>query len=104
MTFEEQLELAYAESHCAFSYEKALQVFCYYFYTFEQYSRRKHPRLSTAKLTELLDRIDGDGLFTAEDYPVMIEAYFNTKFNCDRNICHFFSGQIRELRFYEKCY
>lgn len=35
----------------------------------------------------------------------MIDAYFETEFyDCNYRINHFFSGQIRELRFYEEIY
>ena len=40
-----------------------------------------------------------------EDYPVLIDKYFATRYRgCDRNINHFFSGRIRELKFYEELY
>ena len=38
-------------------------------------------------------------------YEPMIDQHFQTRYrNCDYNINHFFSGRIRELRFYETCY
>lgn len=38
-------------------------------------------------------------------YYAMIDQHFATKYkNCDYNINHFFSGKVRELRFYESCY
>lgn len=38
-------------------------------------------------------------------YEDMIDKHFRTQYrNCDYNINHFFSGRIRELRFYETCY
>ena len=38
-------------------------------------------------------------------YEDMIDRHFRTRYrNCDYNINHFFSGRIRELRFYETCY
>ena len=40
-----------------------------------------------------------------ESYPPMIDQHFQTRYRrCDYNINHFFSGRIRELRFYETCY
>lgn len=61
--------------------------------------------MRTSKLIELLNNIDGGGLFEPTDYPYLIEAYFKTSFkDCDYNICHFFSGRIRELRFFETLY
>lgn len=105
MNFEDQFHLAYSDSACKFGYSEALQVFQCYFAFYELHTHRAHPRIRTAKIIEMLNDIDGDGLFEAENYPAMIEAYFCTRFkNCDRNVCHFFSGKIRELRFYERCY
>ena len=38
-------------------------------------------------------------------YIAMIDRHFATKYrHCDYNINHFFSGRIRELRFYEELY
>ena len=46
-----------------------------------------------------------DGLIEPFNYKEMIDNYFYTHYpNCDRNICHFFSGKIRELKFYETSY
>uniref|UniRef100_UPI003FEF0A49 hypothetical protein n=1 Tax=Gemmiger formicilis TaxID=745368 RepID=UPI003FEF0A49 len=40
--------------------------------------------------------------FVPADYPAMIATHFRTRYrNCDYNICHFFSGSIRYLRFCE---
>ncbi len=102
--YKEQLKAAYRESTCLFSFEEALSVFNCYFEKYREAMRREHPRLRTSKLIDILNGIDGDGMFSAENYKLMIEQYFDTKFgNCDRNICHFFSGKIRELRRYETC-
>ena len=52
----------------------------------------------TDKLNSTMD-IDPDC------YEDMIDKHFRTRYrNCDYNINHFFSGRIRELRFYETCY
>lgn len=37
-----------------------------------------------------------------EDYPEMIDAYFNAGLHTDYNINHFFSGMVREMRLYER--
>lgn len=102
--FERQLKSAYFKAHCAFSFDECLEIFTLYFDYYHQYLGREHPPLRTSKLIELLDDMDGDGQFDVEDYPPMIEAYFNSPLQCDFNVIHFFSGNIRELRFYEACY
>lgn len=102
--FQRQLTKAYKQSHCTFSLQEAADVFEIYFECYKLYMGREHPHLRTSKLTELLNGIDDNGLFEAEDYNYLIPQYFKTRFDCDRNICHFFGGNIRELRFYETCY
>lgn len=102
--FERQLKSAYFKAQCAFSLKECFDIFKFYFECYKLYMGREHPHLRTSKLIELLNDLDGDGLFTSEDYPYLIEQYFVTPFNCDRNIIHFFSGDIRTLRFYETCY
>lgn len=100
--FENKLEKAYASSDCPFSYEEVLYVFRHYFERYKQFWGIDHPPIKTDKLVSLLNDMSGGGLFTTEDYPPMIDRYFETKFkNCDRSIIHFFSGKIRELRYYE---
>lgn len=103
--FERQLHKAYNESNCQFSFDECFTVFKMFFETYKSYTGHDHPPLRTLRLIELLNSIDNDGLFDAECYPILIESYFSTYFpNSDRNVCHFFSGKVRELRFYESCY
>lgn len=102
--FQRQLIKAYKQSHCTFSLQEAFDVFKFYFECYKLNMKKEHPPLRTSKLIELLNDMDGNGFFASEDYPDLIEQYFDTPFNCDRNIIHFFSGDIRTLRFYEICY
>lgn len=102
--FQRQLIKAYNASQCVFSLKECFDIFKFYFECYKLYMGREHPHLRTSKLTELLNDLDGNGFFESEDYPYLIEQYFVTPFNCDRNIVHFFSGDIRTLRFYEACY
>lgn len=45
------------------------------------------------------------GDHASEGYLILIDQHFQTEYqNCDYRINHFFSGSIRELRFYETCY
>ena len=62
-----------------YTLDEALGVFRYYFEQYEAHTGRPHPP--------------------------MIDQHFQTRYRrCDYNINHFFSGRIRELRFYETCY
>ena len=102
--FKRQLKKAYSESYCSYSFDNCLQIFEYYFNVYEYMTGHSHPPIKTDKLIELLENISGceDIDFDAEYYTDMINKYFCTPFKrCDRNICHFFSGRIRELKYYE---
>lgn len=104
--FERQLLKAYNTlPHCAFTFEECRAVFNYYFQIYTECTGREHPPIKSEKLVEFLGNIELDGLLEPIDYRYIINRYFETPFrNCDRNICHFFSGRIRELRFYETLY
>nr|DAL33729.1 MAG TPA_asm: hypothetical protein [Caudoviricetes sp.] len=97
-----------------YTLEEALSVFHYYFEKYEEYTGRPHPPIKASQIVRIcqdmpfISREYGSGLYAdidPEAYPVLIDKYFATKYrNCDRNINHFFSGRIRELRFYEELY
>lgn len=93
-----------------YSYDDALEVFREYFLAYEYYIGYAHPQLKREKIIDIIQNMD-DGKtpaccpydameFAPEDYPAMIDAHFRTKYRdgCDYNICHFFSGCIRYLR------
>lgn len=90
-----------------FSLDDCVTVFGLYFNAYEDFIGRAHPIPSYRQIATIMEkmpfadenrRID---LFP-EDYEVLIPAYFLTAFpNCDYNISHFFSGRIREFRYYE---
>lgn len=103
--FKRQLKKAYSESYCSYSFDDCLQIFEYYFNVYEYMTGHSHPPIKTVKLIELLSDMSCDGLIEPFNYKEMIDNYFYTHYpNCDRNICHFFSGKIRELKFYETSY
>lgn len=97
-----------------YTLEEALSVFHYYFEKYEEYTGRPHPPIKASQIVRIcqdmpfVDRGYSGGLYVdiePEAYPALIDRYFATKYrNCDRNINHFFSGRIRELRFYEELY
>ena len=112
--FERQLRQAYSLSSSSFTFEECLAVFLLYFATYRLCKGEDHPHVKTDNLVKLLNDIDGHTLYDAgimpyyfdpAEYPDMVTKYFDTYFdNCDGNICHFFSGKIRALRFFEACY
>lgn len=95
-----------------FSYDEALEVFREYFLAYEYYTGTAHPQLKREKIIDIIQRMDvgetpetcpyDDMSFSPADYPAMIDAHFRTKYcdDCDYNICHFFSGCIRYLRWF----
>lgn len=97
-----------------YSLQDALSVFSYYFEQYEKHMGRPHPPIKASQIVRIcqdmpfISREYSGGLYAdidPEAYPVLIDKYFATKYrNCDRNINHFFSGRIRELRFYEELY
>lgn len=107
--FHRQLCKAYKQAYTSFTFEECEHIFLCYFSKYRAYMGRDHPYLKTSKLTELIgdlaiqEKYNWD--YSPSDYPIMIDSYFETEFsNSDRNICHFFSGEIRVLRYYEKLY
>lgn len=95
-----------------FSYDDALKVFKGYFAVYEYSTGTAHPKLKRERIIDIIQRMDMgetpenspcDGIdFLPDDYPSMIAAHFCTTYrDCDYNICHFFSGSIRYLRFCE---
>ena len=83
-----------------YTLDEALGVFQYYFCA-SQIVRiiRDMPWIEQA------DRGSAYADIPPESYLPMIDQHFQTRYcRCDYNINHFFSGRIRELRFYETCY
>ena len=97
-----------------YTLEESLSVFQYYFEKYEEHTGRPHPPIKASQIVRIcqdmayIDRECSGGQYAdiePEDYPVLIDRYFSTKYrSCDRNINHFFSGRIRELKFYEELY
>lgn len=94
--------------------DEVLWVFEYYFWRYEEEFGRPHPHIrleQIERIVRIMPFIDRDSIgggmydIDPEHYKEIIDQHFRTAYrNCDYNINHFFSGQIRELRFYERCY
>lgn len=96
----------------AYSLEEVLQVFQYYFETYELIFGNAHPMISIAQIARIIDCMpfifdDGEMIdISPDEYETIIDQHFVTKYkkDCDYNINHFFSGRIREMRYYETLY
>lgn len=98
----------------AYSLEDVLSVFRYYFERYEEHTGKPHPPIKADQIVRICQIMpylcaENEGNCCEDvsplDYPALIDRYFATKYrNCDRNINHFFSGRIRELKFYEELY
>lgn len=98
------------ESH-PYTLEEVLNVFEYYFASYEYEFGKPHPNIRMTQISSIIERmpymgdINGDYMdLAAECYEDMIDQHFETEYKSDYNINHFFSGDIRLLRFYETCY
>lgn len=98
-----------------YTLDEALGVFRYYFEQYEAHTGQIAPadlrksdrahRSGEMPWIEQADRGSAYADIPPESYPPMIDQHFRTRYRrCDYNINHFFSGRIRELRFYETCY
>ncbi len=97
-----------------YSLEEALEVFRYYFEQYEQHTGKPHPHINAAQIAQICEimpflRKEGCGGriedLSPDTYVDLIDQHFRTNYRrCDWNINHFFSGRIRENRFYEVCY
>ena len=102
----------YNSVSCPYTLNEVLSIFRYYFDTYRAYMGRDHPFLKSEQIRkiiepqqagEIIERLPfcEDMYIEAEEYPTLIESYFNTDFNADYNINHFFSGSIRLMRIYD---
>lgn len=96
---------------CQYTLEQCLEVFRYYFQTYEDYSGHPHSPLKPEQITRIMEAMPcivmedrGENLepLDPEDYTNLIDLHFKTQYrDCDYNINHFFSGRIREILLYD---
>lgn len=95
-----------------YSLDDCLSVFRCYFETYEEFTGRVHPPIRASQISRIMQdmpyidrQLSPES--TAADiepdhYPLIIQLHFKTRYrNCDYNINHFFSGQIRDYRIME---
>lgn len=96
-----------------YTIEETLKVFWYFFSRYEEFTGEPHPPVKSGQIKRLAKAMPymGNDIISAvadikpDEYPEIIDRYFNTPFkNCDYRINHFFSGKIREMRWYEMYY
>ncbi|MCM3405924.1 hypothetical protein [Cytobacillus oceanisediminis] len=85
----------------------AIECIEYYLELYKYHREMDHPRLKEDQWHSVVeDLFDVNGV-DVDDTSLMdmIDKHFETKYrNCDYNILHFMSGNIRELRMYEVAY
>lgn len=94
--------------------EDVLEIFREYFREYELHMGHAHPAIRASQVARIV--LDMPWIFqnalspqyadiAPDQYKAIIRRHFETKYRrCDYNINHFFSGKIREMRFYEACY
>lgn len=94
--------------NAGYSFEDAMRVFRYFFERYEEMAGEAHPPIKSSQIVRIcqdMPYIDQVRDIPPDAYPVLIDKYFQTPYrNCNYRINHFFSGRIRELRFFEELY
>lgn len=108
-SFTRIVKLAYRRcGGSSYTLPEVLQVFRYYFVTYELIFEQPHPFINVSQAAGIIEKMPRtrNGIpLVPEEYEVIIDQHFITKYRCcDYNINHFFSGQIRDLRYYETIY
>ena len=115
-TFSAFVTKAYKEvGNCPYSLRDVLSVFECYFEHYEAAMGETHPFLKLDQIKRIIrqmpymDTVLPGGApseIEPEEYPDLIDQHFRTEYSedCDYRINHFFSGMIRELRYYERIY
>lgn len=91
-----------------YTLEDVLDIFEYYFDSYELVFERPHPMISlaqTERIIRAMPECDNPGLpwDTSEtiepgDYEELIDQHFSTEYrSCDYNVNHFFCGAIRYI-------
>lgn len=107
--FQGFLRRAYAGAHTSYSLEEVSDVFLQYFTAYERKTGSAHPPIRTEQIKRIIEKMDSwDDEFGRTEYVLhctykyIIPQHFKTKYRrCDFNVNHFFSGRIREMRYYD---
>ncbi len=113
-TFLAFVRAAYNEVGCSpYSVDDVLCVFAMYLRAYRENMKNEHPIISMEQIKRIIrvmPYLDNEATnasreqISVSDYEKIIPRHFETKYrNCDYRLNHFFSGKIREFRFYEAC-
>lgn len=104
-------ELGYSETEDKETVKKVIHIVEYYYDAYENTFGATHPVISNKAMSGMLDRLisgsekTSDYRLDTEVYETLIDKHFRTQYkNCDYNICHFMTEEIRNNRFYETLY
>lgn len=104
-------ELGYSETEDRETVKNVIHIVEYYYDAYENTFGETHPVISNKAMSGMLDRLvsgsekTSDYRFDTEVYEALIDKHFRTQYkNCDYNICHFMTEEIRNNRFYETLY
>ena len=92
------------------SLTETLYIFEYYFNKYEQTFQLVHPNIRIPQIEKIINEMPyivgiKDIYVDSDIYETLIDKHFKTQYrNCDYNINHFFSGDIRLMRYYEESY
>ena len=104
---------AYASSGVTdFTLEDVKFVFEYYFTAYELTFGENHPHIRLEQIERIIQAMpviigncNSEQYIDAEGYTALIDKHFETQYrNCDYNVNHFFSGDIRAMRYFETLY
>ena len=74
------------------------KLFDYYLNKYEEYTGKEHPKLTIDKVIEITDNIidfaNSTNITNLRDYINMIDVYFRSNLDCDRNMLHFANESI----------
>lgn len=85
-----------------YNYDMICIIFFIYFNLYKRKFGKDHPPLKIEQIKKIILSMPD---ITPEQYPEIIKRYMDTEYkNCDHNVNHFFSGNIRMLRVYEVGY
>lgn len=113
--FDKVCEKAYRQlpPHYSIPLDEVKDVFHFYFFLYHHDQGKDHPNMTVNNVLRIIEEmpyiynsrivVNVDCL-DAEINRALIAAYFSTPMNCDRNINHFFSGDIRAIKFHETEY
>lgn len=99
------------KTHGVQDFRPFVDIISYYYNVYKRTFGKEHPYLSAKAMDSIISALlnssnNLDGLeYYPEAYYAMIDKHFQTQYqDCDYNICHFMSEEVRTNRFYETCY